>query len=120
MNDAVKSTNAEKHYLNWNDIEIMIDRIIPKIDVTKYDGIYGLPRGGLIPAVIISHKTKIPYTNNITSKTLVIDDIIDSGNTLKKYSNDKITLISRHPQEINVIATGHIEYSNKWFVFPWE
>ena len=49
--------------------------------------------GGLIPAVLLSHKTGIPYQQISTANTspeadlshvLFVDDICDSGKTLEK------------------------------------
>ncbi|HYD03021.1 MAG TPA: hypothetical protein VEC16_01865 [Alphaproteobacteria bacterium] len=122
MNDeVVQKENVPKFYVSWEHLEYLVAKVALQIDSKKYTGIYGLPRGGLIPAVMISHQTGIPYAESITEKTLIVDDIIDSGNTLEKYKEyDKVTLISRHMQESKVIATGMIEKSNIWFVFPWE
>lgn len=79
-----------------SDIARLIEEVkqIPNISYCKY--IYGVPRGGCIPAVMISHALGIPYIEEIDSveymyieadwneKTdwvLVVDDILDSGKT---------------------------------------
>lgn len=68
----------------------------------KYDYIIGVTRGGLIPATSISYKLNIPLitvkiqtrdhqacdigdTANLTNTTncLLVDDIVDSGSTVK-------------------------------------
>ena len=52
-----------KEYITWNKIEKAIDVIdekIPKELKNQVRGIYGIPRGGLIPAVMLSHRLKIP------------------------------------------------------------
>ena len=66
----------------------------------KFDGIYGVPRGGMIPAVMLSHALSIPYLNQLdrvisNSCILIVDEICDTGKTLKKvndynkfYAND--------------------------------
>jgi len=64
--------------------------IINEGGVNQYDGVYGIPSGGLIPAYIIANELKLPLRekNDITEKTLIIDDIIDSGATIKKLIED--------------------------------
>ena len=43
---------------SWDDVETSIERIVNEINEKELpiDSIYGIPRGGLIPAVILSHK----------------------------------------------------------------
>ena len=48
------------------------------------DSVTGIARGGLIPAVMVSHKLDLPYVDAVGPNTLVIDDIADSGVTLEK------------------------------------
>jgi len=119
MNDKVKEpVGVHRISLRWSEIEILIEEVCKKIDSKKYTSIHGLPRGGLIPAVILSHKLKIPYTEKVTKGTLIVDDIIDSGNTLKKYGGyDKVVLIAIKGQEKKVISAGTIENKGQWFIF---
>ena len=70
-------------------------------DGFKPDVIVGISRGGLIPGVMISHKLSIPFKpvhastrdfphwenylpKSNDSKVLIVDDLADSGITLKK------------------------------------
>ena len=54
-----------KRYLNWEDVEDLIDILHSNILESDFniERIYGIPRGGLIPAVLLSHKMGIPLTN---------------------------------------------------------
>lgn len=86
--------SMNKHYIDWVEIDSLIFRLIYQIKESglKFKNIYGVPRGGLIPAVILSHKLNIPLVKgDIGPDTLVIDDICDIGETLdklvKKISN---------------------------------
>ena len=74
-----------KRYLSWKDVEDLIDILHSNIIESnlKFDKIYGISRGGLIPAVLLSHKMGVPLTNYAyTKNTLIVDDICDSGKTL--------------------------------------
>jgi len=51
----------EKLFLTWEDIQQDVDNLCKKLQGRKFQFITGLPRGGLIPAVLISHKLDITY-----------------------------------------------------------
>ena len=74
----------EKVYITWEEIESLVDDLALELHLKniKFTKIHGLSRGGLIPAVLLSHKLSIPYTDSIDENTLVVDDICDSGETL--------------------------------------
>jgi hypoxanthine phosphoribosyltransferase len=103
--------------LNWQDIDNIIDEIAPKL--LDYKNIYPIPRGGLIPAVILSHKLEIPITDTIDNNTLIIDDICDSGLTIKNFldTNKVACLVTLSNTEI---IYGKQFKKNTWIEFPWE
>jgi uncharacterized protein len=119
----------EKLYLSWEDIENDINILCNKIKERKFQFITGLPRGGLIPAVLISHKLDITYKSLNLSKAieedkyLLIDDIADSGETLidKKYKGYiKATL---HYKKHSLIKPDYYAReipNDMWLVYPWE
>ena len=53
---------AIKNYISWQDIDKLTKTLVRKIGKTKYDSILGITRGGLIPAVKISH-APVSYTH---------------------------------------------------------
>ena len=119
----------EKLLLSWEDIQNDIDTLCNKIQDRKFQYISGLPRGGLIPAVLISTKLDVTYKSLSLSKAiekgkyLLIDDIADSGETLidKKYEGYiKATL---HYKKHSLIKPDYYarEIPNDiWLVYPWE
>ena len=114
-----------KIYITWHTVEILVDNLHRKILKTNFEAehIMGLPRGGLIPAVILSHKMGIPLTNNILDdKILIIDDICDSGETLQKFSKFHTAALHYKPHtsifEPHFYANTH--NSDGWIVYPWE
>ena len=104
--------DIDKRYVSW----VHIDEYVNKISFSMYqdnwkpDYIVGLTRGGLIPAVLMSHKLDIPMKALKVSlrdhvddndhdwtmaddalegaKILVLDDINDTGATLNWIVND--------------------------------
>jgi len=95
-----------------------IAKQIPK----NIKNIYGIPRGGLVPAVYISHMSGLPVVEkeDITEKTMIIDDISDTGETLAIFNNYKIATIYYHKQSITLPDIWIYEKKDKWIQFPWE
>jgi hypoxanthine phosphoribosyltransferase len=121
----------DRRYLNWNDIDRAINRIVASINSSevKINAIGGLPRGGLIPAVMISHRLSIPFVSqanikNIFGNILIVDDICDSGQTLKQFKFEEnvytATLHWKQSSEYQPNYFWEIAYENEWIVYPWE
>ena len=124
-----------KIILSWDDIKDVINKVVEKIEnlEKKPFYIYGVPRGGLIPATWISHKTGIKYQQiNSTqiskiadlSHILIIDDICDSGKTVKEirenYPKVKVAcLYYKETASETPDIYGEI-VGDEWLVFPWE
>ena len=117
-----------KIHLSWNDIEELVDILCEKIEIylekDKIDGIYGLSRGGLIPAVMISHKLNIPWAKVTGKNTLIIDDICDSGNTLQNWVNNGFKTATLHfkPNTACCMPTiwSNTHEGDEWIIYPWE
>ena len=82
----------DKRYLNWNDVDRAINRLVASIHTSgiKFEAVGGLPRGGLIAAVMLSHRLSIPFVAqaniaSVAGDILVVDDICDTGKTLKRF-----------------------------------
>lgn len=121
----------KKIIYNWSDFIGDTVNLANKLKNYKgltFKDVYGISRGGLIPAVIISYLLDIPfvrYENKINSKTLIIDDISDSGKTLKKLLKKHKTGMTATlwiMKETKYIPDIHIKIKNKdeWIIFPWE
>lgn len=103
--------------LTWQDIDNIINKLSPEL--TGFNNIYAIPRGGLIPAVILSHKLNISITNKIDSKTLILDDICDSGFTIEKFLNTNKVACLITLSNTDIIYGKQYE-KNTWIEFPWE
>ncbi len=119
---ALKVDN--KLFLSWDDVNILVDSLCNKIrfDQPNIDSIHGIPRGGLIPAVMVSHKLDLPYVNAVGPNTLVIDDICDSGVTLEKAPGVYTAVLHFKPHtscfQPNLWANLH--EGDEWLIYPWE
>jgi len=121
----------DKRYLSWNDIDRAISRIVASINSSevKINAVGGLPRGGLIPAVMLSHRLSIPFVSQAQLQTtigniLIVDDISDSGRTLKRFKFEEniytATLHWKQSSEYQPHYFWEIAYENEWIVYPWE
>lgn len=157
---------SRRLYLNWDDVESLCNDCIEQYETLqrqniKIDKILTISKGGFVPAAILGNKLSLPvYTIGIKSydgteqkgielyqslpenfdihNTLIIDDIVDTGATIKYIINKfipKDTDISlynislfalvdnyfnnygylRH--DINVLSSFS---STKFVIFPWE
>ena len=102
----------------------MIKELAIKIskDGNEYDGIYGIPRGGLPIAVCLSHELDLPLLMYPTDKSLVVDDISDTGKTLESHKNKAIaTLYSTSWTKTKPLYFIKEKlFKSDWIVYPWE
>lgn len=94
-------------------------------DKRKIDCIYGIPRGGLIPAVILSHLLNKPlrHPGGLGDICLLIDDICDTGLTMKVHKSDTpncITATLYKHRFSKFTPDYYYEEVGEWVLFPWE
>ena len=119
---AVKTN--QKTYLSWDDVENAVNDLCNKIrfDQINIDSVHGIARGGLIPAVLISHKLGLPYVQAVGKNTLVVDDICDTGVTLEKGPGVYTAVLHYKPHTSCFQPTmwSEIHEGNEWLIYPWE
>lgn len=123
----VKNDGKNKKKISWRNIELAVLDLSIQIK-EKYPDIktiYGIPRGGLIIAVMLSHKLNIRLSQTIPldhSDLLIVDDIIDSGNTMQFNSSLKTTTASiLYRKTSNFKPDVYVkDAEDYWWVFPWE
>jgi hypoxanthine phosphoribosyltransferase len=113
---------GNKVYLSWDDINILVEDLCQTIATSgaEIKSITGIQRGGLIPAVMISHKLHIPYVSRINKDTLVVDDICDTGETLKNTIGMYTATLHYKPTAIFTPDFYSKEVGTEWIVYPWE
>ena len=142
---TVTYKDPENIILSWRDIDNIVDDLCKQGKDKGYTVVVGLARGGVIPAVMISHKLGIKYDsvvwqtrdggliengrlNNIINreqKVLIVDDICDSGLTLTQvkanHPNTDVAVLTTK-METKLVDYAVKEYYNdgRWVIFPWE
>jgi len=121
-----------KDFISWNLIDECVTDITDHLALSdiKFEGVYGIPRGGAILAVMLSHKLDIPYITSSSlirehtkSNIVIIDDIVDTGDTLKMYAEFKnayFVTIHEHKQSKVKPQYSVLDKEDKWIVYPWE
>ena len=121
----------EVRNMTWGNYTFFIEEIVDEIRDAKkeYSNVYGIPRGGLITAVMLSHCLDIPVITDsslITKKTLVCDDISDSGETLERLlslrgsDNDVAVVVGNPTSKIKPTYQGMRNRNNYYINFPYE
>lgn len=100
-----------KRYLSNDNVEELVRKIIVSIEESDWEPeiIVGISRGGLLPAVMLSHYFECPMQPLVWSTrdteqqesncwlaedaaagkhTLIVDDIIDTGKTISQIMDD--------------------------------
>ena len=121
-----------KLYLSWKWVDEQINKIGDKLEGLNLEFVSGIPRGGLIPAVMMSHAYGIKYISyssakmlplDLRKKTIVIDDISDTGLTMAEADKLKFitsSLCTRVGTKTLPRLTGELISGEQWLVFPWE
>lgn len=113
---------GNKVYVSWDDINILVEDLCNTIASSgvQIKSITGIERGGLIPAVMISHKLNIPYVTKINKDTLVVDDICDTGVTLKNIVAGYTATLHYKKTAVTTPDFYAKEVGTEWIVYPWE
>jgi len=110
--------------MTWEEFDDGIDNLVTEVINQKlnFNGVYGIPRGGLVVAVTLSHRLNIPLLKKPIPGCLIVDDISDNGNTLLEFKDDFIiTLFSTAWTKTKPnIFIYHKMSQHDWIVFPWE
>lgn len=128
-----------KKYVKWWEVKEYLYNLVDRLKKDEYfsldecPGIFTFPRGGLILASLLSYEIDKPILMNPQPGCIIIDDIIDTGITMKKYSdlmNEKNYFITTMFIKDNQLAEeaefqcfcNYFEdvKNDEWIVYPWE
>jgi hypoxanthine phosphoribosyltransferase len=109
-------------HLSWHDFDQAVESIARRCAQDHFSGIYGIPRGGLVLAVTLSHRLQIPLVHEPQAQCLVVDDIYETGRTVEPFRDrpDLSTWVWISKRPTDWWQAVEISSSNDWIVFPWE
>lgn len=105
--------------LDWIEFERAIKSLVRQLKDIELQGVYGVPRGGLVLAVRLSHELGIPLLDKPIKGALWVDDIIETGKTLGKAPTGMLYACWVNKGDFPAITALHFDYPH-WIVFPWE
>lgn len=91
----------------WEEIESLV---IKQWSRRPFSKVWGIPRGGVHIAQILEKYSLAQIVDDIKDCDLVVDDLVESGATKKRYEN----------LGYEVWCPIIKEDSSDWIVFPWE
>lgn len=82
--------------------------------------IFPVPRGGVCVAYLLVglDRLKFKIVNSVHEADIIIDDLIDSGNTMQALQDSLMG--ASIPNFVLIDKRTDIKYRDKWIVFPWE
>ena len=144
------TNESVRRLISWDEYDELCSHIAAQIGDDVPDVVVGLTRGGLVPAVQLSHMFNVPLIPlNISLRDgkcanttfdfelikdyqhpLVVDDINDSGSTLREvlemigpFPGSFAALLSKESSKFECTYSGELintHKDNEWIVFPWE
>tara|TARA_B100002019_G_C21091977_1_gene509102 strand:- start:280 stop:675 length:396 start_codon:yes stop_codon:yes gene_type:complete len=107
---------------SWCEFDKSVEYIANKCKFLEFSGIYGIPRGGLCLAVALSHKLKINLISEPIKNSLIVDDIYETGITLKAFKHIEGAMFFVLFSKVSPTWWNSVQISekNEWIVFPWE
>ena len=119
--EELSATDFRECRLTWASFESCIKHIVAKAGPAV--GVYGLPRGGIIMAVVLSHRMGLPLLAAPYAGALIVDDVIETGWTLSPMvgiENVKIwTWVDKTGGTSRVNSVIKSDPA-AWVVFPWD
>ena len=130
---VVKNSYSEK--VSWSEVEKLIKIISEKINSShrEFSSISTISRGGLVPARLLADHLGFDIIlvdpKKISSNSIFIDDIYDSGNTFKKIINKVdcpsnfvyVTLFARRGKKYpKQLIYAKKTSNNSYIVYPWD
>ncbi len=141
----------DKIYISWDEFHQDVKNLCKKIKETgqEFNKIVAISRGGFIPAGIIAYELDIRNSavinistyigskhlklnevdnpqsvGKIDEKSLIIDDISDSGQTFevmrRTFPNGKFVTVYAKEKGIKQVDIFERQVPEKWLVFPWD
>ena len=120
-------SEVAKQYYTWAEFDKDIGKIIRWAGGRNFKSVYGIPRGGLVIGVMVSHRLGLPLKlkiEELDQETLIVDDIADSGRTLENLDKvlnfgPVVATLFYHKNTCRM-PDFYIREKKDWVVFPWE
>jgi hypoxanthine phosphoribosyltransferase len=122
----------KKELITYTEYGHILSELVTMIQDSRYflediKLIYTFMRGGAPIAVHLAHFLELDVATDESNHilplnkrtTLIVDDIADTGKTLKGYQDFTTATLFYKPRSI-VKPTFYVRETTNWIVFPWE
>ncbi|NCC41130.1 MAG: phosphoribosyltransferase [Gammaproteobacteria bacterium] len=113
--------------LTWTDFDHAVEQIAAAWSAADLCAVHGIARGGLPLAVAVSHRLGVPLVDAPAPDVLTLDDIHDTGQTLRRLRAECPDLGPVHvwvTRQTDPADYGYdavlTDVGPAWIVFPWE
>ena len=135
----------DKYFLSWKWVDEQLNEIGDRLEGVEVEFVSGIPRGGLIPGVMLSHwlnagfeplewqtrdgefqdRIKANGFNKNLKGTIFVDDICDSALTIKQIKeiipNSRWAVLHQKANiDIDFTADRLYHDDKRWVIYPWE
>lgn len=101
----------------FEDVEALAHKVCDR----GYCFIYGIPKGGIPLAVALAQRLNLSITDNPDSRTLVVDDVVDSGRTRARFQQfDFASIHVKESTPLEFYPTFYVKRENRWIDYFWE
>ena len=115
------SEEDKKVHYGWSEFEEDCIELASEIinSGRNFINVMGIRRGGIALAVRLADILRLPITNEPNLHTLVVDDIVDSGETRDHFAF--FTFASLHVKPwAKTMPDFYLHTTEDWIVYPWE
>ncbi|MFM7312843.1 MAG: phosphoribosyltransferase [Cyanobium sp.] len=109
-------------HLSWHAFDHAVETIAASCRGMELSGIHGIPRGGLVLAVALSHRLELPLLATPQPGCLVVDDVYETGRTLEpcRHLVDARVMVWISKVQPQWWQAVEVSETPEWIVFPWE
>lgn len=112
----------------FEDLAVLVERLKPEViqpllGDRYFDGIYAAEEGGSVLRACLHYRLGLPSLLAPTKRSLIVDDIADSGKTLSHYAEKGIFIATIFYSKGSIVVPNIWlrEKENKWIRFElWE
>jgi len=99
-----------KLIVDWDSYNTAVEQLVERLRLACITpgAVMGIPRGGLVAAVMLSHRLSIPLVpfrkDLVNPDVLLVDDICDTGGTLSKIVTPQEDNPNVRPLAVGVVV----------------
>lgn len=108
----------------FEDLEVLVEKLSPEnlhplLNGRYFDGIYGVEEGGSVLRACLHYRLGLPSLLTPTRKSLIVDDIADSGKTLSHYAEKGIFIATLFYRKGSIVVPNVWLHEKETGTYSW-